>query len=264
MIKAGFIGGGNMGGVLAGAAAKSGMEIYGADLDREKLLRLQKSSGVHPSTAEDIAAGCDYIFLGVKPQVIQSAAAQIRDILARRADRYVVVSMAAGVPVSVIEQALNGCPVIRIMPNTPAAVGEGMILYAPSAQVTKEEENVFLKLLAHAGRIQKLDESKIDAACAISGCGPAYVCMFVEAMVDAGVRCGLPREQAKLLALQTVAGTARLALETDKDPAVLRGEVCSPAGSTIEGVVALEAGGFRAAVLDAVDAAYLRTLELQG
>lgn len=264
MIKAGFIGCGNMGGVLAGAAAKSGMEVYGADLDQEKLRRLQSASGVVPSTTEEIAGGCDYIFLGVKPQMIHALAEQIRTVLGSRRDRFVVVSMAAGIPISRIEEELGAYPVIRIMPNTPAAVGEGMILYSPSSAVTEEEENTFLKLLANAGRIQKLDESKIDAACAISGCGPAFVCMFVEAMMDAGIRCGLTRDLAKLLSLQTVAGTARLALGSDKDPAVLRGEVCSPAGSTIEGVAALEANGFRSALLDAVEAAYQRTLELKG
>ena len=178
MKNAGFIGCGNMGGVLAGAAAKSGMEVYGADLDQEKLRRLQSASGVVPSTTEEIAGGCDYIFLGVKPQMIHALAEQIRTILGSRRDRFVVVSMAAGIPISRIEEELGAYPVIRIMPNPPAAVGEGMILYSPSSAVKEEEENTFLKLLANAGRIQKLDESKIDAACAISGCGPAFAYMF--------------------------------------------------------------------------------------
>ena len=128
--------------------------------------------------------------------------------------------------------------------------------------VAKEEEAAFLELLNPAGMLIKIDESKIDAASAVSGCGPAFVCLFAEALVQGAVRCGLSGELAKRLALQTVYGTAKLALQTNRDPALLRGDVCSPAGSTMEGVAVLEERAVRSAVLEAVTAAYHRTMEL--
>ena len=260
-MKAGFIGCGNMGGTLALVAAKSGAQVLAADHHPEKLEAL-RPSGCVSASAEEIAAECEFIFLGVKPQVIRKAAAQIAPILSARKDRFIVVSMAAGVTVASVSEML-GCPtVIRIMPNTPAAVGEGVLLYCTGADVTEAEEEAFQKLMAGAGLCVKLEEGKIDMGSAVAGCGPAFVCLLMEAMIDAGVRCGLPRDKAKLFTLQTFAGTAKLALETGRDPAELRAAVCSPAGSTIEGVAALEKNGARNAMLEAVAAAYKRTKEL--
>ena len=144
----------------------------------------------------------------------------------------------------------------------PGTAGAGVILYCLGPGVTEADEAAFLALMAAAGVCVKLEEGKIDAGCALTGCGPAFVCLMMEAMTDAGVRCGLPRDKALLFALKTFEGTAKLALETEKDPAMLRAAVCSPAGSTIEGVAALEACGARNAVLEAVAAAYKRTVEL--
>lgn len=259
----GFIGCGNMGGVLAAVAAKSvgGESVLTADFDGAKLQKLKEQAGTVPSTTAEIAATCRFIVLGVKPQVVPSVAAEIKDVLSVRPDRFIVVTMAAGVPAAAVSELLGGCPVIRIMPNTPAAVGEGVIHYCPTG-VTEQEEEEFLKLFSEAGVLVKLDERKIDAACAVTGCGPAFVCMFLEGMIDGAVRLGLTHEQAVLFAEQTVIGTAKLALETKTDPAQLRANVCSPGGSTIEGVAALEDHAFRAAILDAIDAAYRRTMEL--
>ena len=261
-MKAGFIGCGNMGGVLAGVAAKSGAKVFTADHHEEKLEALREKYGCVSAPAEEIAAACDYIFLGVKPQVFRKAAGEIAPILAGREDRFIIVSMAAGIAAADVSQMLRGADVIRIMPNTPSAVGEGVILYCTEGNVSESEEEAFRALMAPAGLCVKLDEGKIDMGSAISGCGPAFVCLMMEAMIDAGVRCGLPRDKASLFTLQTFAGTAKLALETGKDPAELRAAVCSPAGSTIEGVAALEKGGARSAVLEAVAAAYKRTKEL--
>ena len=261
-MKAGFIGCGNMGGVLAGVAAKSGAKVFTADHHEEKLEALREKYGCVPAPAEEIAAACDYIFLGVKPQVFRKAAGEIAPILAGREDRFIIVSMAAGIAAADVSQMLRGADVIRIMPNTPSAVGEGVILYCTEGNVSESEEEAFRALMAPAGLCVKLDEGKIDMGSAISGCGPAFVCLMMEAMIDAGVRCGLPRDKASLFTLQTFAGTAKLALETGKDPAELRAAVCSPAGSTIEGVAALEKGGARSAMLEAVAAAYKRTKEL--
>ena len=269
---AGFIGCGKMGGTLAAAAAKSGWTIYAADHHPDKLERLQKECGAIPSTTEEIARTCRFLFFGVKPQGMERAAAETAPLLKERgAERpYLAVTMAAGLPAAAVSRMLGDCPVIRIMPNTPAAVGEGVIVYctAPSAAaggaggITEAEEAAFLEVLKPAGTLVKLDEGRIDAASAVSGCGPAFVCLFTEALIQGAVRCGLPGELAKRLAVQTVYGTAKLALQTDRDPALLRGDVCSPSGSTIEGVAVLEARAVRSAVLEAVSAAYRRTVEL--
>ena len=261
---AGFIGCGNMGGALCAVAAKraGGGSILTADHNESKLQRLHGEYGTVPSTAKEIAEKCPLIVLGVKPQVMAAAAEEIRDILARRGNGCTVVSMAAGMTAETVSGLLGGNPVIRIMPNTPAAVGQGVILYCLGKEVTEEAERALLDLLSPAGTMLRLDEGKIDAGSAVSGCGPAFVCMFAEALTDGGVRCGLTREQASRLALQTIAGSALLAMETGTDPALLRAQVCSPAGSTIEGVAALEERAFRAAVMEAVAAAYRRTKEL--
>jgi pyrroline-5-carboxylate reductase len=264
MYKAGFIGCGNMGGTLASVAAKSvgGENILTADHNAPKLSALERDFGCVSATAEQVAEQCRLIFLGVKPQVMDSAAAEIRPILSKRTDHFAVVSMAAGLSSAAVSALLGDAPVIRMMPNTPAAVGEGVILYCTGVGVSSDDEELFLSLMKPAGVCAKLAEEKIDMGCALTGCGPAFVCLLMEAMTDAGVRCGLPHDLAQTFALQTFAGTAKLALETGRDPAQLRAAVCSPAGSTIEGVAALERCGARYAMLEAVEAAYRRTVEL--
>ena len=263
--KAGFIGCGNMGGALAAVAAKSlgGDRVLAADHNAAKTEKLRESCGVVPTDAATVAAQVRFLFLGVKPQVMEKAASEIRGVLREREPgSFVVITMAAGLTAAKIADMLDGAPVIRIMPNTPAAVGEGVILYCLGDGVTAQDEADFLTMMAPAGLVVPLEEGKIDMGSALTGCGPAFVYLFVEGLVDGAVRCGLPREKATRLALQTVSGAAKLALETGRDPALLRGDVCSPAGSTIEGVAALEARGVRAAAVEAVSAAYRRTVEL--
>ena len=161
-------------------------------------------------------------------------------------------------------RALAGCdcPVIRLMPNVAASVGEAMILYDHTSDVPEEAVADFRTMFTHAGVLLPLAESKIDAGSAISGCGPAFVCLFIEAMADGGVACGLPRATAMELAIQTVIGTGRLLAETGTHPGAMKDAVTSPAGTTIAGVRTLEENGFRAAAMDAVIAAYERTLGL--
>ena len=264
-MKIGFIGCGNMGGALAAAAAKSigGACVLTADHHSENVSHLQEAFGTVPSSARQIAAQCRAIFLGVKPQVMSRAAAEIADVLAAREDHFVLVSMAAGLSAASVAEMFGGACVIRIMPNTPAAVGQGVILYSFGEGVTAEDEELLFDALDDAGLLLPLGEEKIDAASAVSGCGPAFVCMMMEAMADGAVRCGLPRATAEQLAAQTVLGTAALAQSSGKNPSRLRAEVCSPAGSTIEGVAALEARAFRAAVMEAGTAAYRRTREMR-
>ena len=167
-----------------------------------------------------------------------------------------------GVSLSSVAGKLGQAPLIRIMPNTPVSVGKGSILYVPANTVTEEQEKDFLSMMQKAGELHKLPERLIDAGSALSGCGPAYVFLFLEALADGGVACGLSRADARRLAAETVLGSASLALASGSSPAELKDAVCSPAGSTIAGVAALEEGGFRAAAMRAVTEAYRRTLEL--
>ena len=264
-MKIGFIGCGNMGGALIKAAAKSidAKDIYVYDRCREKADALENSIGVVSSDEEKIITNAKYIFLGVKPQVLKEAVEEIRDTIKDRKDRFVIVSMAAGVEISTITSYFGfDLPIIRIMPNTPVSVGEGMILYAANNFVSDGEKEEFLQILSNAGRLDYLPENLIDAGCALSGCGPAFVDLFIEALSDAGVKCGLPRDKALLYAAQTLLGASKLMIETNSHPAVLKDAVCSPGGSTIAGVDALETNGFRGDVMAAVCASFEKTKEL--
>lgn len=265
MKKLGFIGTGNMGGALILAAAKSNgeNELLLADKIREKADALAEKTGGKVVDNLTVAAEADYIFLGVKPQMLKDTLEDIIPVLKNRKDRFVLVSMLAAFTCERICEAAGGnYPVIRIMPNTPAAIGEGMILYAPNPEVTEEEVSFFLDSMKEAGRFSPLPEKLIDAGASVAGCGPAFVDLFVEALADGGVACGLPRAQAMEFAAQMVAGAAKLILESKKHPGQLKDEVCSPGGTTIQGVRALEKGGFRSAVTEAVIAAYEKNFDL--
>jgi pyrroline-5-carboxylate reductase len=263
-LKIGFIGAGNMGGALAKAAAKTAVRenIMIADKFEDKAISLSRELGTKFSDNVKIAKECDFIFLGVKPQIMAEMLEEIKPCLENRTG-YTLVSMMAGVTTDKICETLGfRAPIIRIMPNTAVEVGEGMVLYTANSAVNKSAENAFLEFMAKAGEFEKLPEHLIDAGTAVSGCGPAYVYMFIEALADGGVKCGLPRATAQKLAEQTLLGAAKLAKETGRHPEELKDAVCSPAGSTIEGCFALERGGLRAATIGAVNAAYERTKEL--
>lgn len=263
--KIGFIGCGNMGGALAIAAANSigGNFVYVSDADSEKAKEFADKNSVNVTTAKAVAEECDFIFLGVKPQVLKSVCSELAPAFKARKDHFVIVSMAAGVKLCDLEEMCEGnFPIIRIMPNIPASVGAGMILYTGNKTVTQEDFSEFLKSLEKAGMLDSIEESKIDAASAISGCGPAFVFMFIDALADGGVRCGLPRDKALLYAAETVFGAAKMVAETNEHPGKLKDAVCSPAGSTIEGVLSLENASFRADIINAVSRSYERTVEL--
>lgn len=265
MKKIGFLGCGNMGGALAAATVKSvGAEnIFVYDTDSEKVKAFAEKTDVNISDAEYIALNCDYIFLGVKPQVLKTLFEKIAPYLEERTTDFTLISMAAGVSISsVLHLARVDCPVIRIMPNMPVSVGSGMILYATNEFVSQSDTNDFCEIMKCAGVLDKIEEEKIDAASCVSGCGPAFAFMFCEALADGVVQCGLPRDKALMYAAQTLVGSAQMLLETGEHPGKLKDAVCSPAGSTIEGVKALEEGSFRASVMNAVSNAYKRTLEL--
>lgn len=259
----GFIGTGNMGGALARAAVKSGTEVLLANRTAAKAEALAAELSAQAVTNEEAARRADYLFLGVKPQMMAGMLSSIAPALAARTDRFVLVSMAAGLTTGDIRRMAGGdYPVIRIMPNTPAAIGEGMILYTATEDVTAEELEAFLQGMSAAGRLTALEERLIDAGSAVSGCGPAFVDLFVEALADGGVACGLPRATALELAAQMTAGSARLILASGQHPGVLKDQVCSPGGSTIMGVKALEDGAFRSTVIEAVMAAFEKTKAL--
>ena len=262
----GFIGCGNMGGALAEAVAKRvlGEQLMVCDALSEKADRLAKLCGAQVADAVTIAKECQFVFIGVKPQGLRDLFAEISPTLQLRENNVTLISMAAGTSIQEIaDLASCTCGIIRIMPNTPASVGEGMILYTHNSYVSEERMAEFLGTLAEAGMLDCLPEHSIDAASALSGCGPAFAFLFAEALADGGVECGLPRDKANLYAAQTLLGSAKLLLESGKHPGALKDAVCSPGGTTIAGVHALEDGAFRAAVMNAVTAAYQRTLEIK-
>ena len=266
MATFGFIGTGNMGGALARALAKNveGDSILLANRSAEKAAALAAELGCKAVSSEAIAKKADYIFLGVKPQMMADLLAQLSPILKEREDRFILVTMAAGLTIQRIrELAVGDYPVIRIMPNTPASIGEGMILYTAGSDVLDIELQIFLAAMAGAGRLSPLPEHLMDAGSAVSGCGPAFVDLFIEALADGGVACGLPRASALEFAAQMVAGSAKLILESGKHPGVLKDAVCSPGGTTIQGVRALEAGNFRGTVMEAVIKAYEKNFDLK-
>ena len=260
----GMIGCGNMGGALVRAAAKvlPAGSIAVCDHNWEKVDRLIAECGVTAVSATEIAASSCVVVLGVKPKALEETITEIRDVLMDRRD-VLLVSMAAGVEISTICALVgSGIPVIRMMPNTPVAVGSGIILYASSEGVSEDAESEFLKIFSAAGRVDRLPEGVIDAATAVAGCGPAFAYLFAEALADGGVECGLPRDKAALYAAEMLRGAAEMLIAYGH-PADLKDAVCSPGGSTIAGVHALERGGFRASVMDAVKASYDKTCQMK-
>lgn len=259
----GFIGCGNMGGILATCCA----EIFHSntllcDHNADKVEKIASKTAAKQASVLEIAQSCRYIFLGVKPQALKELLLELKPILEKRTDRFVLVSMAAGVTLDTLQTYIGHYPLIRIMPNTPASVGEGVVLYCQNDLVTEEDITRFTLCLAKAGTVTSIEESRIDAASALSGCGPAFVYTFIDALADGAVKCGLPRDQALSFAAMTVAGAGKAVLLSGMHPGVLKDAVCSPGGSTIAGISALEEKAFRGAVITAVEASYQRTKEL--
>ena len=257
MTTVGFIGTGNMGSALARAAAKSGLadRILLSNRSKDKAIRLAAEIGGESLDNIEVAAQADYLFLGVKPQMLDGMLEGIHDTLSKRTDRFVIVSMVAGKELGDLRELFAPQPVIRIMPNIPVGVGGGVTLFCGSDEVSDEEKAFLRGLLVHSGAVDELDETLLDAATGITGCGPAFAAIFAEALADGAVACGLPRQKALNYAAQMMKGTAQL-LETGEHPAALKDRVCSPGGSTMQGVRTLEESAFRAAVMNAVIAAF--------
>ena len=263
----GFIGCGNMGGALVRAIAPDvgAKQVLIADYLPCNTTALQDALGVTVAqNAAEVARDAKYIFLGVKPQGMRALLEELSAVLKEKKERFVLISMAAGITVSTVREmvGIEDAPIVRILPNTPATYGKGMTLYCCGEHVWAEAEHDIVQALKSAGEVDCLDEKWIDAGCAVSGCGPAFVYLFMEAMADGAVAAGLPRQKAMLYAAQTVLGAAEMLLKSGKHPGELKDAVCSPGGSTICGVKSLEQGAFRATVMQAVLDAYEKTKSL--
>ncbi len=248
-MKIGIIGAGNMSGAITKGLIGAGTapsDIFVSDISPEKLAEAA-SLGVKTGINEAAAAFGDAVILAIKPNIYEKALPALADILAGK----LVISIAAGITIGFISSLLPGARIVRLMPNTPALVGAGMTAISYAAPATKEDADKVEKIFSSLGKCVQVPESLMDAVVSVSGSGPAYVYMLIDAMANGGVVGGLTKKDALLLAAQTVLGAAKMVLETGQHPAVLCDNVCSPGGTTIAAVEALEEKGFRAAILEA-------------
>lgn len=261
----GFIGGGNMAAALVKGLLHAKVvppeAIIVSDVKVERLEMFRDKHGVRTTTDNhELVRDADVIVLSVKPQVIDKVLGAIgKDIKPTQ----LVISIAAGVPVVALEARLSeGARVVRTMPNTPATVDAGATAIAPGTHASEEDLEIARALFAAVGRVVTLDESLLDAVTGLSGSGPAYVMLMIEALADGGVKVGLHRDTALLLAAQTVYGSAKLLLDTGEHPGRLKDMVTSPGGTAIAGLHTLESGGLRRTLIDAVEAATNRAATL--
>lgn len=259
-MKYGFIGCGNMGSAVAFALSQVTTDF--AVTDRTgKAKRVAESIGCKYTDIETVARECENIFLCVKPQMMGDMLGGISHIIKEK--KPVLITMAAGLTTEKIcEMAGVQLPVIRIMPNTPVLLGKGIVLYCGNALVSEERLKDFVSDLSYAGKLDKLPENLFDAATSLTGCGPAYAYMFIDALADGAVSCGVPRSKAIEYAANVLIGAAEMVLSTGEHPSKLKDNVCSPGGSTIAGVRVLEQEGFRGAVVDCIIAANEKNKEL--
>ena len=256
----GFIGCGNMGGAVARALSHSTKDILVSDRSGKAAV-LAQELGISYGDNARIATECARIFLCVKPHMMKDVLRPLRGVLAER--KPMLVTMAAGLTMAQIREfAGTDLPVIRMMPNTPTAIGKGVIQYCCNELVEDGMLADWISDMQPCGLLDGLEEHLIDVASAISGSGPAYMYVFLEALADGAVACGIPRAKAMDYAAMTMVGAAELFLQTKTHPGALKDAVCSPGGSTIAGLRALEQHGFRGAAMDCVIATYQRNLEL--
>ena len=266
----GFLGGGAMGEALAAGVLAAGVpaaQLRAADPDPARCKQLEQGLGIEASADNaSVVAASDLVVLAVKPGLVGPALAALGGAAASALSRPLWVSIAAGVPLAAIGQALpRGARVVRAMPNTPALVRSGATAFVAGEACGADDRALARALFEGVGMAWEAPaEALLDAVTGLSGSGPAYVFVFLEALSDAGVRMGLPHDAASALAVQTVLGSARLAQQTGRHPAALKDQVTSPGGTTIAGLERLEACGFRAAIHEAVAAATRRSKELAG
>ncbi|MEH2085127.1 pyrroline-5-carboxylate reductase [Nostoc sp.] len=268
-IKFGLIGGGVMGEALlsrliAREIYQSSEVIVSEPLpSRLDFLKQQYGVAVTTDNSQVFTEAKEVLFLAVKPQVFSAIAQELADIdILNREHSPLIISILAGVPLSQLEAAFVQLPVIRAMPNTPATVGAGVTAICLGAYTNALHHQIAQQVFSAVGEVVEVSEGLMDAVTGLSGSGPAYVALLVEALADGGVAAGLPRAIANQLALQTVLGTAKLLHETKMHPAELKDRVTSPGGTTIAGIAKLEQAGFRSALIEAVKAATERSQEL--
>lgn len=254
-MKLGVIGLGNMAGAIIGGIIKAGLckpeDITGSDTNDARRQAAEDDYGIKTIADNTGVVKCsDYVIIAVKPQIYGDILPQIKEAMEAR---QVIISIAPGKTIGYLQDNLaEGAKIIRLMPNTPALVGEGCTGVCKNPRVTDEEFSCVLKLLSGFGRAYEVKESQMDAVVAVSGSSPAYVFMLIDAMADGAVAEGLDRETAIKMAAQAVLGSAKMVLDTGEHPARLKDMVCSPAGTTIDAVAVLEKAGFRGSVIDAM------------
>lgn len=264
-MKLGFIGCGNMASAIIGGILNKGLaqpeDICASVKTQSSAQKIQNTLGISCTTDNlEVAKTTDYLFLAVKPQFCTDVALQIKDVLT---DKQIIISVIAGKNLEWLKEHLgNDKKIIRTMPNTPALVGEGVTGVCPDNLTSDEDLQNVLTLLRSFGQADIVTEPILDIVGAVSGSSPAFVFMFIEALADGAVAEGMPRKQAYDFAAQAVLGSAKMVLETKKHPGELKDMVCSPAGTTIEGVNTLEKEGMRSAVMDAVRACIQKTRKL--
>jgi pyrroline-5-carboxylate reductase len=261
-VKLGVIGGGVMGSAIISRLISLGIyqrtEIVISDPSADTRAALDRDYGVRVTDDNNLAATAPVLLLAIKPQILDSVVAHLTLSAANRS----IISILAGVSIDRLERAFPDRAIVRAMPNTPATVGMGMTAIAAGNDVSAEQLDLATNIFQAVGEVVTVPESLMDAVTGLSGSGPAYVAIAIEALADGGVAAGLPRPIADRLALQTVLGTAQLLTETKLHPAQLKDRVTSPGGTTIAGIAQLERAGFRSALIEAVIAAANRSQEL--
>lgn len=261
----GFLGAGNMAGALIKGLLHSKAlppeRIWASDVRDDRLAELHKTHGLRAARDNaELLKACDVVVLSVKPQVVDRVMPAVAEHLQPGA---VLISVAAGVSIAAIEARLPpGARVVRSMPNTPATALAGATAIARGTHASDADLQVARALFEAVGKVTTLDESLLDAVTGLSGSGPAYIMLIIEALADGGVKVGLHRETALMLAAQTVFGSAKLLLDTGMHPGALKDMVTSPGGTAIAGLHTLESGGLRRTLIDAVEAATLRSEQL--
>jgi pyrroline-5-carboxylate reductase len=264
-VSVGFLGAGQMATALAGGWTTAGLLDVARSLASDPYVaareKFQAATGVRATASNrEVAAACDVLVLAVKPQMMAALLAEVRDAIP--AGR-LVISIAAGITLRSLADGLGAdVPVVRVMPNTPCLIGASASGYTPGPTATAAHVELVGALFGAVGKAVRVSEPQLDAVTGLSGSGPAFVYVFIEALADGGVRMGLPRDVAQALAAQTVLGAAQMVLQTGLHPGALKDAVASPGGTTIAGLHALERAGFRAAAMDAVEAATKRSQEL--
>lgn len=264
MGKIGFLGGGRMAEALVRGILQGGLvsadHIHIADPDAGRCVLMAETYKVAASTEYTPIWECDIIVLAVKPQVMGALLDECRDHIN---PKHLLISIAAGIPLKFMEQRLvDGCRIVRVMPNTPALILEGASALSPGMAVSNDDLAVAREIFDAVGISVVLAESYLDAVTGLSGSGPAYVFAFLESLIEAGLKVGLARNDAEKLAQQTILGSVKLAMETGEHPAQLKAMVTSPGGTTIAGLHELERAGFKAGIMNAVEAATDRSREL--